>query len=191
MSENKQTIQDFIARHGLTFSATPTSENRNMLGDEKWAKTASHWVCTIGRPGVRRPMVVSYSMGAAHRQWDPAALNRYHGTYTRAEIAKFSPVLGDRGIAGYPESIALRELREQCTIPTPPTLADVLDCLALDAAGFDDARDFEDWAAEFGYDTDSRKAEAVYRLCGEQAKELRHVLGATAYSELLYDTERL
>jgi hypothetical protein len=36
-------------------------------------------------------------------------------------------------------------------ISREPTIEDVLDCLVLDASGADS---FEDWCAEFGYDTE-------------------------------------
>ena len=72
-----------------------------------------------------------------------------------------------------------------------PTLADVLACLASDASGVDNARSFEDWASEYGYDTDSRKAEKTYNICVQQAQELKALLGQDVYDQLLYGTERL
>ena len=73
----------------------------------------------------------------------------------------------------------------------PPTLAEVLDCLASDASSVDNAKDFEDWASEIGYDTDSRKAEHTYDICKAQAQELKDLLGGKVYAQLLYETERL
>lgn len=74
----------------------------------------------------------------------------------------------------------------------PPTADDVLDCLASDASGYDNARDFEDWASEYGYETDSRRAERTYRAIGEHAGQLRAFLGAEAYRELVSgEVERL
>lgn len=73
----------------------------------------------------------------------------------------------------------------------PPTLAEVLDCLASDASGVDNARSFEDWASEYGYDTDSRKAERTYHICEKQAQDLKALLGQDAYDQLLHETERL
>jgi len=72
-----------------------------------------------------------------------------------------------------------------------PTADEVLDCLASDSASVENARDFEDWAQEFGYDTDSRKAEKTYRQCERQAEKLKRLLGEEAYKALLWDTERL
>ena len=83
-----------------------------------------------------------------------------------------------------------------------PTLADVLDCLASDASGFENAQfqstspkcvesAFQCWAGEYGYSTDSRKAEKIYRVTKRQSEQLTRVLGESAYRELLWETERL
>lgn len=62
-------------------------------------------------------------------------------------------------------------------ITDDPRAEDVMENLLLDAASFDNARDFEDWAAEYGYDTDSRKAEKLYRRVGAQTYKLARLLG--------------
>lgn len=88
--------------------------------------------------------------------------------------------------------------RRQMTVPfsqgcahtSEPTAADVLDCLASDAAGIENARSFEDWAGEYGYDTDSRKAERTFRTCERQAESLKRLVGPEAYETLLYSVER-
>ena len=74
-----------------------------------------------------------------------------------------------------------------------PTLADVLNCLADDAGGYENARNgaFESWASEYGYDEDSRKAEKIFRAIERQAEQLERILGRLAYEELLWNTERL
>jgi hypothetical protein len=72
-----------------------------------------------------------------------------------------------------------------------PEPADVLDCLASDASGAENASSFEDWCSEYGYDTDSRKAEKTYRIIERQAEKLKNLLGGELYNELLWKTERL
>ncbi len=72
-----------------------------------------------------------------------------------------------------------------------PTLVDVLDCVANDASGYDSTKDFEDWASDYEYDTDSRSAEKTYRAVKRQSEQLKRTLGEDAYAELLYDIERL
>lgn len=71
-----------------------------------------------------------------------------------------------------------------------PDPGEVLDCLASDAAGIDNARSFEDWCGDYGYDTVSRKAEKIYKACQRQAQSLKRVLGDSAYETLLFKTER-
>lgn len=73
----------------------------------------------------------------------------------------------------------------------PPTSQDVLSCLASDAAGYENARSFEEWASEYGYDTDSRKAEKIFRSVKRQAEQLKRLLGDDSYQELLWHTELL
>lgn len=72
-----------------------------------------------------------------------------------------------------------------------PKLDDVLDCLASDAAGYENASNFEDWTSEYGYDTDSRKAEHTFNTIRRQAERLQQFLGDDAYQNLLWNTERL
>ncbi len=71
-----------------------------------------------------------------------------------------------------------------------PTAEDVLDCLASDAAGFANARGFEDWCAEYGYDEDSRKAAKIYRTIEKQAAKLEAFIPAGFIDNLLFQTER-
>lgn len=73
----------------------------------------------------------------------------------------------------------------------PPTAAEVLDCVASDAAGFENANGFEDWCSEYGYDTDSRKADRIYNTIEEQRDELERFLGREAFEKLLWSVERL
>jgi hypothetical protein len=98
-----------------------------------------------------------------------------------------------------PWTVVLHRNRHQMTVPfytgsaitEEPDAATVLDCLASDASGFENARSFEDWAEEYGYDTDSRKAERIYKQVERQTKKLQHLLGTDLYNTLLWDTERL
>lgn len=73
-----------------------------------------------------------------------------------------------------------------------PEAHDVLDCLASDAATVENARSFEDFASELGYDPDSRKAEKIYAACVKQSEKLKKFLGSDElYQSLLFDTERM
>lgn len=58
-----------------------------------------------------------------------------------------------------------------------PKLADVLCSLQMDVSSAVNAGDFEDWASDLGYDTDSRKAEQIYRACLKSADDLAELFG--------------
>ena len=64
-----------------------------------------------------------------------------------------------------------------------PDILDVLYSLVSDSDVLDHST-FEDWANEFGYGADSRKAESIYRACLEIALKLRNGLGETELTKL-------
>lgn len=72
-----------------------------------------------------------------------------------------------------------------------PDCADVLNCAAMEAASYDDHGRFEEWAAEFGLNPDSRRAEQAWKAIGVASERLARFLGPDLYRKLLYKTERL
>jgi hypothetical protein len=72
-----------------------------------------------------------------------------------------------------------------------PSLEELLDTLGSDASGYLNARGFEDWASEYGYDPDSRRAERMWKAVGQQVADLRRLLGDGGIEELAFKTERL
>lgn len=72
-----------------------------------------------------------------------------------------------------------------------PTLEDVLNCLASDVGGILNARDFEDWAPDYGYDINSRKAKRIWNGCMIEREGLERLLGETATKELVFEVEQL
>ena len=65
----------------------------------------------------------------------------------------------------------------------PPTVADVMHCVLLDASARHHGS-FEDWAAEYGYDDDSRKAERIYERCLKTAEAAVDYFGEAVLCEL-------
>lgn len=175
----RQTIQDFIAAHGLTMTAEPAASNPNM---DDPMPGASHWLCILtSEHGSKLP--VPFSQGSAHRRWKAKPLYGF-SRVTPKDWQRFGYKKG--GPANFtPKTVFDKEVYDALTEPTAPDLANVLDCLRSDASSIDDARSFEDWASNFGYDTDSRKAEKTYRACQDSAQALRHLLGRKAYDELM------
>lgn len=69
----------------------------------------------------------------------------------------------------------------------PPTAEDVLECLRSDACT--DGDTFEEFCFSLGYDSDSRKAEKLYKAVQRQTDKLRRFLGADLFTELLQTEE--
>lgn len=56
-----------------------------------------------------------------------------------------------------------------------PKLDDVLYSLLLDSTAIEYS--FDEWCGEFGYDTDSRKAEKLYKECLKVSEKFHKLLG--------------
>lgn len=91
------------------------------------------------------------------------------------------------GFHGYSCVLRFKEewgARESCPIKfwmgeahtNPPTSADVLGCMLRDISGID-GNSFEEWAEEYGYDSDSKKAESIYNKIAEQKEDIEYLLG--------------
>jgi len=80
------------------------------------------------------------------------------------------------------ETLRLAMDVEKGTGGKKPAAAAVLSCLIMDArAG---SQTFKSWADEFGYDTDSRKAEAIYRACQETSDQMAKVFNMQQIEKL-------
>jgi hypothetical protein len=64
----------------------------------------------------------------------------------------------------------------QSSAHTKPTISDLISTLAMDASGLRAALGFEDWANEYGYDTDSRDAYETYRTVKRQTDKFADFL---------------
>lgn len=80
--------------------------------------------------------------------------------------------------------VTLKLGRKRMTVPfymgsahtNEPSACDVISCLISDstAAGYES---FEEWASDYGYDTDSREAERTFKTCVGIGRRLRKFLG--------------
>ena len=66
--------------------------------------------------------------------------------------------------------------------PILPELKDVMSCLLLDSDVLN-YLSFEDWAYNFDYDPDSRKAEEIYRTCLAHALALKNTVPESVLEE--------
>ena len=75
-----------------------------------------------------------------------------------------------------------------CRLPLPmPSVAAIVHSIVFDdPQELDDPQQatFENWASDFGYDVDSRKAEQTYQACLKQTREAERVFGRAVLAEL-------
>ena len=142
---------------------------------------------TVKRAGRSAVIETPYKLGVGHVKL-PAAptFEMVHAVGDRCKTENILDALrrGKRIMAGYErEERAIYDAaaRKQRLNPKP---ADVLHSLALDGEAFFDGLTFEDWAANLGYDTDSRKAEAMYRACDETGRRLARMFSRDEIAQL-------
>lgn len=204
------TPQETIERLGLTIRAefVPFSKSRN--AESEWQSL--NWKVTLQRNG-RDVLTTDYGAGIAHcpgygAKVAPTAfqphsyrnasgkpyagtssayrfptagetLSQYREAIAKAECESGFPMEIDPYGRG-PENVFKRKPKAPAIEPNP---VDVIHSLVMDSSVLDSGT-FEQWAAESGYETDSRKAESTYRACLEIALQLRADIGESGLEEL-------
>lgn len=155
-------VADFLAGANVVYSI-------RLIG----ATTRDKWQCDEWRvsfKGANSVFKTEYFTGTGHRK-DTAitAMQR-------------------RSLQGCnPKSIAWQDMLKGMK-PVPPSAASVLHSLLLDSRAIDQS--FLDWCDEYGSDSDSRKALAMYEACCESGRKMRELFTSAqreTLSNLLQD----
>lgn len=163
-------------RAALNYKVTfvPQSQSRN--AGEKLRTV--NWLITLGeitKPGFMR---LEYQSGIGN----VPGLQGTYGAKRTLESSHREHAASEQG----------KYYRKQDTnlffaLPLPaPELVDVLYCLVMDSNVLD-CDGFEDWADEYGYDTDSRAAKKAYKKCLSQSRKLRKLIDLDAAREAFQD----
>lgn len=165
-----------IARMGLTVTSVfvPFSQSRN-----KGEKHPSlNWKISLQKDG-RDILTTDYGAGSAHCPAYKASVRALGGpnSVMRQDAIKWECEHGYAAVVMEAINYTAKGKRLE------PNALDVISSLVLDSSVLDSSG-FEDWAGEFGYDTDSREAEKTYRACLEIALKLRNGIGEAALAEL-------
>ena len=124
--------------------------------------------CKVSQVADNPAMRPANSASAQEKQWYREA-SHYKGTLKRPDGRRMKVPFSCGSACGKPDA------------------ATVLDCLCSDAT-FPDT--FEDFCSEFGYDTDSRRAERTFKACLKTRDELREFLGDD-FDAVVYEMERM
>lgn len=164
---DRAAIQAAVDDLGLTVSRTfiPFSQSRNK--DEK--HRSLNWRVTVSKGG-REILTTDYSAGIAHCPSYIKSVKALggHNSVMRHEAIAFECEQGNEA-----RPIGSGMLKGKSL---EPDALDVLYSLVMDAGAIDHGN-FESWAGDYGYDTDSRSAEKIYRDCLEIALKLRSAIG--------------
>lgn len=167
--EIRENVSALLAKAGVTYSAefVPQSKSRNATEKEP----SLNWRVTL-TGGRVAPLTTDYMQGIGH----VPNYNALKGPRTTLFNEGYLRSCAERGRYGNPDGIT--------RMPLPaPHVADVVHSLVLDSDVINYGS-FEEWASEFGYDSDSRKAERVYQDCMAIALKLRQILGDELIAKL-------
>ncbi len=191
----QKTLAEFVAAHQITMTCTQADGNPNM--DD--SANMDHWKCTLVRPDgeLRRVRYACrdtgdrFEHGTLLGEWGESDENGkrtffvHRGLSAAAHYFFPDEVKSDKPVARVAK-MTLTFSQGYGHNGAEPKVTSVLSCLASDASG--DQHSFEDWCAEYGYDTDSRKAEKTFKAVRHQTARLKAFLGA-AFDEMVYGTE--
>lgn len=173
-TDHKATIQALIDALDLSMTAkfVPTKQPAAEVPHPKL-----HWSCLLTRG--RQRMTTSYHQGVGHVQGYQQAYDKSPYIKERKETA-YRMTCEEGRLYKYDQALAYyRPIGKQ----PAPDLIDVLYCLVMDSDVLDHGG-FEEWASDYGYDSDSREAERTYRLCVEQSLKLRTLVGQDGLEKL-------
>ncbi len=153
-----------IAKLGLTVTSEfiPFSQSRNAKEKHK----SLNWKVTLNKDS-RAILTTDYSAGSGHAP----SYKQSDNTVNRAKQVEYECETGRNANYGARDK------------NITPNATDVIASLVMDSSVLDESS-FEDWASSLGYETDSRKAEAIYRACLDIALKLRNGIGESGLSEL-------
>lgn len=161
MNTTENTLETLATELGITL----TSSAPRPHVESDWLSVA--YDCTLTRNG-RTVWAGSYKMGlgCVDKYWNAAT--------TRPRLSAYSTAIDVLAAAA---AVALE-------FKVKPSLPDVLYSLLLDGSADFDASTFEQWCADYGYDTDSRAALATYEACCDTGRKLRAAFTASELSAL-------
>jgi hypothetical protein len=165
--EQNNNINNALKEMEINFNAefVPFSKSRNAKENPKIDDLSINWKVTISRG--RSSLTTDYMQGIGHlpNSIKPSAFKKMY--VDQANNIKSACETGK-----YPKANANWILSKI----NPPTLTDVLYSLLMDSDVLNYGT-FEEWAGEFGYETDSRKAEKMYNECMKIALKMRAMFG--------------
>lgn len=174
-------LRALIGQIGLTVECTflPFSQSRN-AGEKSPSLNWRARVMLNGKP-VSGLESVDYMQGCGHAPASKAGPRRFFDKADLSRAISLECETGRRAKPGYGKPPYMG--RDAGDIIPAPDACDIIAALCRDSDVLNYAS-FDQWADEFGFDADSRKAEAMYRACLATALAMRAAIGDDKLAEL-------
>ena len=151
------------------------------------------WQCTLKREN-GETMNIVFRMGIGNRvrvffSGDIAYRGRIGKTVTNTAINGPGAFVDSKDHPAFiPANMTVRipDGGAYVDVPQPPAIESVVSCIVMDSDGYENAIGYEEWAEEYGYDADSRKAYEIWEKCAEQYRNWKRFtrgLDVTAVEE--------
>lgn len=188
-------LKQLIDTLGITLTAVSAPFNPNMDDSQKMF----HWACSISPKD--RPLDgfnVMFSKGGGRlkvrdkvQTWAVAGATFNDVRKIKDNVRSYYYDFDRKRIMTHYGKITAWEsdLAAQVLEAAPPTAEEVLDALLMEASALD-YDTFEDWASDYGYDTDSIKARDTFHFIRRQSKNLIKLLGRENFRKAM-EMERL
>ena len=183
LNTNDQDIKtaEYLKSAGISYDVQLLAE---MLHDKEWQHDL-FYVTFKNNKG--KLAGFEYKTGIGHRMNPPAKNTFSTLSHEQTKERKIlSEVIGKNPLIVAKHATSKRPVSQEWV--TLPTQASVLYGLILDASANDES--FTDWCDNYGYDSDSIKAQGIYNACIDNAKKLNEVFSRNQLdkiSELLED----
>lgn len=172
METERQTIQEFIAKHKIAMKFQSVPEN-------------PHWVEGENLPSAPSYLRANYKLGFLH-YFVTLSIEQY------PNAPKTFTLYFSMGYKIFPEYETFKNAKERKE--RRPKIEDILDCMISESYVLDYGN-WVDYSLELGYEIkshkDAQKLEASYNISKSQAEKFKAFLGEPAYNELINETERL
>lgn len=173
----KEQLAAAMAELKLTIHAefVPWSKSRSAKAGAKVTERSLNWRVTLKHED-RDVLTTDYGAGIGH------CPSYRHGARLTLDYVDAIAHETETGTAYRAGSVVFRGK------PILPDACDVMYSLLADGDAIESPT-FEAWASDYGYDADSRKAEATYRACLEIGLALRAAVGDAGLAVLRRATE--
>jgi len=165
-STDPHTLSSLAVSLGLSIESTEPAPGVNPA-ESKESKPWPHiaYDVTVKRNG--KPVWSGpYKLGVGHVKGMPSK------RFTLADQERLDPI-GYASRAAYDEAAQARVAANLAKVQgVKPQLDNVLSSLLMDGSAYFDACTFEEWCNEYGYDSDSRKAESIWKACDQTGRTL-------------------